>query len=108
MKNIANSISELVNPLQMREMNETVYKTRGTLATKKIHRGHRRTLLRKREGHGPTLRKEIKEYTKQINNEEKLIKNLERKMSVARKRIDFLLKKRIISMAKNLSATTKK
>jgi len=111
MKNVANSISVLAkttNPLQMLKIKGTVYSLKGSIATKKIHRGHRRTLLRKKEGNGPVLRREVRELTKQINSEEKQMRELEKKLEVAKKRINFLLRKRIISMAKNLSHTSKK
>jgi len=64
--------------------------------------------LRKKEGNGPVLRREVRELTKQINSEEKHMRELEKKLEVAKKRINFLLRKRIISMAKNLSSTSKK
>jgi hypothetical protein len=111
MKNVANSISVLAknkNPLKMREMIETVYKTLGSIATKKIIRSEHMKLLKRGVGNRAIHKREIGKFTKQIKNDKKMIKNLERKMTMARKKIDFLLKKRIISMAKILSSTSKK
>ena len=111
MKNVANSISVLAknnNPLKMREMIETVNNTKGAVASRKSWRKYHMSLMRKGVGNSAIHKRKIEKYTKQIKNDNKTIKNLERKMTMTRNRINSLLKKRIISMAKNLSSTSKK